>query len=50
MKFRRMAAHNENALAIAKFLEAHPEFSSDPYCTRGHVTSSPNGFLYREAR
>lgn len=33
--------------AIAQFLAAHPEFSSDPHWTRAHVTSSPGGFLRR---
>ena len=33
--------------AIAGFLAVHPEFSTDPYWTRAHVTSSPGGFLRR---
>lgn len=33
--------------AISAFLAAHPEFEDDPYLTRGHVTSSPHGFLRR---
>jgi len=33
--------------AIEGFLAAHPEFTDDPHWTRGHVTSSPHGFLRR---
>lgn len=33
--------------AVDPFLAAHPEFESDPYCTRAVVTSSPRGFLRR---
>jgi cephalosporin hydroxylase len=33
--------------AIADFLAAHPEFVRDAHWTRGHVTSSPGGFLRR---
>ncbi len=33
--------------AIEMFLEAHPEFESDPHYTRQHVTCCPSGFLRR---
>ncbi|MDH4173810.1 MAG: cephalosporin hydroxylase family protein [Betaproteobacteria bacterium] len=33
--------------AMAAFLASHPEFETDPYWTRAHVTSSPGGYLRR---
>jgi cephalosporin hydroxylase len=36
--------------AIGEFLAGHPEFAEDDYPLRGHVTSSPRGFLRRRRR
>jgi cephalosporin hydroxylase len=33
--------------AIRQFIQEHPEFEVDPYYTRMHLTSSPEGFLRR---
>jgi cephalosporin hydroxylase len=36
--------------AIREFLKLHPEFASDPYFTRMHVTSNPDGYLRKRTR
>jgi cephalosporin hydroxylase len=36
-------------VAMRDFLKNHPEFRSDPYYTRMHITSNPEGFLRRSS-